>query len=226
MKALLYLTICAFFVSTACKKKDNTKETQTSANSCGKPINLSVVAVGPDVTFEWEDPNNPKSGHYQFEYGLAGFSHGSGTVLITPNLFSADISMTAGNTYQFYVRGYCDATGGYSQWAGPFSYYSDENHNLCLSPSNIQYTIEYDSSDEPIGANMTWDHNGESIFECVMVSDGGNPNDGNVQAVSFSEGIPTYFLDQNTEYDFYIRANCKNGNTPNWVGPKNVNIGG
>ncbi|WP_294679702.1 fibronectin type III domain-containing protein [uncultured Fluviicola sp.] len=226
MRTGLYLTLFVFLVLTACKKKDTTKETQTSVNACGKPTNLNVFAIGPDVLFEWDDPNIPGSGHYQFEYGLTGFSHGSGTTLITPNKFSANISMSAGNTYEFYVRGYCDATGGYSEWAGPFSFYSNENHNLCLSPGNVQYTIEYNALNEPVGANMTWNHNGESIFECVMVSDGANPDNGNIQAFSYSEGTPTYSLTQNTEYDFYVRANCKNGDTPNWIGPKNVNIGG
>ncbi|MNE08191.1 hypothetical protein D3C87_29850 [compost metagenome] len=228
MKTCLYITLSAFFFITACKKKENPpiEDTQTPANTCGKPSNLGLYTIGPEVNFHWENTSATSSSYYQFEYGITGFSQGSGTVVTTSGTTSTNVSMAAGNAYQFYVRGYCDATGGFSDWAGPFSYYSDKNHNMCLVPSNVQYTIEVNGFSEPVGANFTWDHNGETNFEYTIVANGASPANGNIHSISVLQGTPTMFLTQNTEYDFYVRAVCKDGNKTNWVGPKNVNIGG
>lgn len=228
MKTIFYFTLSAFLVITACKKKDTspTEETETPANACSKPVSLSVFTIGPEVTFKWNDDNAPGAAYYQFEYGPTGFAHGSGTLGTTSLKYTNTISLTAGTAYQFYVRGYCDATGGFSDWAGPFSYYSNTNHNLCTAPGNVQYTIEVNGFSEPVGANFTWAHNGESNFEYVIVANGASPSNGNIHSISFSQGTPTMMLTQNTDYDFYVRAVCQDGNKTSWTGPKDVNIGG
>jgi hypothetical protein len=228
MKKTLFFTFCALFIITACKKKENppAEETPTPTNLCTKPSNLGLYTLGPEVYFHWDDNNATAASYYQFEYGITGFSHGSGTVVTTSSTTSSNVSMAAGNAYQFYVNGYCDAIGGYSDWAGPFSYFSNENHNMCLAPSNVQYTIEVNGLSQPVGANFTWSHNGESDFEYMIVANGASPSSGNIHSISFSQGTPTMFLTQNTDYDFYVRAVCKDGNKTSWVGPKDVNIGG
>ncbi|MNK02197.1 hypothetical protein D3C87_200170 [compost metagenome] len=228
MKTSLYLVLAAFLVLSACKKKNTSpiEETQTPVNECGTPKNVSVFTIGPEVTLRWEIPNGSSPSYYQYEYGPTGFAHGSGTVGSTSATFTNNVSMAAGNAYQFYVRGYCDATGGFSDWAGPFSYFTNTNHNMCLVPSNVQFTIETNAFSEPVGAHMTWSHNGETNFECVMVGNNATPESGNIQSFSVLDGTPMYMLTQNTEYDFYVRAVCLDGNKTSWVGPKNVNIGG
>lgn len=227
IKKTLYIAFSTLLIITACKKKENppTEETPTPTNLCSKPSNLGLYTIAAEVYLHWEDNNTTPSSYYQFEYGLSGFAHGSGTVVTTSSTTSNKVSMAAGNAYQFYVRGYCDATNGFSDWTGPFSYYSDANHNLNIAPSNIQFSIEENAFGEPVGANFDWDRNGESKFECTIVADGASPTSGNLTTVDGPSTV-TFFLTQNTDYDFYVRAVCIDGSKTSWAGPKNVNIGG
>lgn len=228
MKTSYYIALSTLLLITAaCKKKETTpvEDPQTSTNACSKPTNLGLYTIAAEVNLHWDDANSPASAYYQFEYGPTGFAHGSGTLVTTSSTSSQKVSMSAGNTYQFYVRGYCDATNGFSDWTGPFSYYSDANHNMNIAPSNIQYSIETNAFSEPVGANFDWDRNGESKFECTVVADGASPASGEITTVNGPATV-TFFLTQNTDYDFYVRAVCLDGTRTSWTGPKNVNIGG
>jgi hypothetical protein len=227
MKNTLYITLSTLLFISACKKKENppAESPQTPTNQCAKPTELGLYTIAAEVFLHWDDNNMTPASYYQFEYGVTGFAHGSGTVVTTSSTTSSKVSMATGNIYQFYVRGYCDATGGFSDWTGPFSYFSDANHNMNIAPSNIQYSIEYNAFGEPVAANFNWDRNGESKFECTIVGDGLSPNSGNITTID-GPGTVTYFLTQNTEYDFYVRAVFLDGTKSSWVGPKNANIGG
>jgi len=83
--------------------------------SCAEPTNLSLVsstATSADVSW------NGTTGQYEYEYGIKGFSIGSGTRVST-SATTATVSLQAANVpNQVFVRSIC-APGDTSLWAGP-----------------------------------------------------------------------------------------------------------
>jgi hypothetical protein len=82
----------------------------------------AVDSLGTDnarlssVILNWEDPNNTND--FQVEYGGAGFSPGTGTLLSSTTDSLLLTGLTPDSTYEYYVRAIC-AVGDSSSWEGP-----------------------------------------------------------------------------------------------------------
>tara|TARA_R110002049_G_scaffold85897_7_gene218379 strand:- start:473 stop:1447 length:975 start_codon:yes stop_codon:yes gene_type:complete len=188
---------------------------------CDAPYDFSVQ----NGTAYWDTYyNETDASYFQVEYGNQGFVLGSGNVLTTNSESTSDASLASGNAYDFYVRAFCNNNLGFSNWEGPVSYYAEYDQNLCNEPSGVTVEVERNGFGEAVGAVFRWEHNGESNFEHVVVSNNQSPESGNINT-SDDVGWPFYNLAQNTNYDFYIRAVCLDGARTEWVGPRNVNIG-
>lgn len=202
-----------FYVRSFCD--DNNKSAWSAAKTlqftdyCGAPINLGVTLSSEGFAFRWDEDDNATS-HYQVEYGVQGFTQGTGTVQNT-NSTSLALPMAAGTTYDFYVRAFCTAATGWSAWSGPYTYFSEYNQNLCTQPTNVQYT-QLSSSQ----ANFTWSFNGETSFEYALV--GGSQTISNATIYTIGTGsTPTFTgLSNWAQYTFYVRAVCSNGNRTPW----------
>lgn len=223
----IFILILSLTSLMACKKETITEEPPAPEPTIGyAPQNLYVGISGFNgMEFRWDSYNiQSPANYFEVEYGLSGFTLGSGTKISTNFEYTNEIPMEGGNAYQFYVRGYYDELSGFGDWAGPYTYFASQDWHMCTPPSNVQYTIESNVFG-PFGAAFTWDKNGEHEFEITVVSNNASPNNANYSTWGLN-GIPVYTLTQNTEYDMYIRAVCLDGSKTNWVGPKNVNIGG
>lgn len=211
------------FVRASCGANQKTAwigpKTITVASYCGRPRNLEF-----GLKLQWDANEDNNSTTYQVQYGLKDFALGTGTTVTTNNKYYEDASLQANNYYDFYVRALCGGGSIWSQWAGPYTYYSTYDLNLCNPPSNVQWTIERNGAGEPVGANFTWNHNGESYFEYVFVSPTQTVNDGTINSVG-PGFTPTILVPQNTSYHFYVRGVCANGNRTSWTGPITFNIG-
>ncbi|MBR9847073.1 MAG: hypothetical protein GYB35_13645 [Algicola sp.] len=186
---------------------------------CSKPENLNVF--GDELDWEFNSFSINAS-YFQVEYGLQGFSTGTGTQITTNDEYVVGLAMEQGNIYDFYVRAFCENNVGWSDWAGPVSYFADQDYNLCNPPSNVQYFIEYITGSSA-GVRFEWDYNGETQFEHVLVSNNGNPDNGTISS-SDTFGWPVYTgLSTFADYDFYVRGVCNDGTRTVWVGPLNVN---
>src|SRR5690606_10363715 len=104
--------------------------------SCPAPTNLAA----DNITFTSADLSwSGNGGDYEFEWGLSGFTQGTGT-MISPATSPVELTGLTGQTsYQFYVREYCGVDDGYSTWAGPFTFYTD------YCEATTQYTYQYES---------------------------------------------------------------------------------
>jgi hypothetical protein len=90
------------------------------APTCLKPTNLvatNITSSGADLG--WTENNGSTS--WNIEYGVAGFTPGSGTQPPTINTNPYSVTMLANTTYEFYVQTDCGG-GDLSDWAGPFTY--------------------------------------------------------------------------------------------------------
>lgn len=92
------------------------------APSCLSPTNLAVsnaTATGATVTFT---PSATGVASYQVVYGLSGFDPNTGGTTVTATTSPVTLTgLTAGNTYQVYVRSNCSA-GGTSVFTAPVTF--------------------------------------------------------------------------------------------------------
>ncbi len=195
--------------------------------TCPQLTNSTVFRVGDAVEFKWgtSDPSSLFS-YYEVEYGLKGFALGEGTIVTTNSSKTRSISMTQNNIYDFYVRANCDNNIGWSEWAGPVGYFTDVDVNPCTDPSNLVWGIEYNFFGDPIGARLAWEKNYNSEFEYTVVLDGASPDLGQIETYYHSSLASLVYLSQNTDYHFYVRTLCVDGEKKSWIGPVSLNIGG
>lgn len=89
--------------------------------TCPKPINLTVSNLtSSSATLSWTEQGSATQ--WQIEYGLQGFTLGTGTSQLA---FTNPVNLSglsSGVFYNYYVRSICGA-GDTSFWAGPFTFY-------------------------------------------------------------------------------------------------------
>lgn len=95
---------------------------EISANTCITPSQLTTSAVYPtSATIAWTSLAGETE--WNVEYGVAGFTQGTGTILdVTTNPFIID-NLTANTDYDFYVQAVCSETDS-SAWSNAGSFYT------------------------------------------------------------------------------------------------------
>lgn len=95
-------------------------EVQLYANQiCIPPSNLSATNISTtNADLGWNENGSATS--WQIEWGLNGFSQGTGNLMIATNPQNIG-TLTASNTYDFYVRAIC-GPGDTSIWVGPYTF--------------------------------------------------------------------------------------------------------
>jgi hypothetical protein len=89
--------------------------------TCTAPTNVAAVRLATDatkVTVTWVGA--PDGNSYQVQYGNAGFTIGSGTILASSTQSKVVPNLLATVSYDFYVRSNCDANQN-SAWVGPIN---------------------------------------------------------------------------------------------------------
>ena len=82
--------------------------------TCNAPTSVTVNAAATTATVSWTAGEGNNS--FEVEYGVRGFSHGSGTIVESQST-TVDINGLEPNTqYDVYVRGLCDQST-YSNWS-------------------------------------------------------------------------------------------------------------
>ena len=201
------------FVRAVCQ--DGSKSSWSNAKTisiveyCDTPKNLLLSNNGSGTSLVWDYYNTVS--YFQVEYGVQGFTLGTGTNIQVNSASFNDIPLQADTTYDFYVRAYCNNTLGWSNWSEPKSYYSQNMQNLCTTPSNVAF---YNEGSGFIRAE--WSLNGESLFEVVVVNPGVNVSQGSITTIS-SGSWPVF--NHGSGRDFYVRAVCTGGNRTPWSGP-------
>lgn len=106
------------------------------APSCNLPIGIAfsgITTSGANVAW-----THPTSTSFKFEYGVSGFTQGTGVTDTTSSLSSMLSGLAANTTYDFYVQAYC-GTSDSSGYSGPFSFTT-----LC-SAATLPYLQDFSS---------------------------------------------------------------------------------
>lgn len=92
------------------------------APSCLAPTNgIASNITASAAQLDWTESGSALT--WDVEYGLSGFTQGSGTFINgtsnNPEMLSG---LTSASDYEFYVRAVCGGANGSSSWSGPYSF--------------------------------------------------------------------------------------------------------
>jgi gliding motility-associated-like protein len=144
--------------------------------SCPEPINILHRYIGNGCEeISWTSYSNNPNTVYQIEYGLEGFTLGSGVVLSTSHTTDTVCGLRENVTYEFHVRAICDSNDT-SRYSSPVYV------RRCLqrsTPQCIDYTVL-------TGPNVTCTYGTYSFYNNYTSSGSGpyanvgirNPNNG------------------------------------------------
>lgn len=173
--------------------------------ACAAPNTLNADSI--DFNQAWLSWNATGSS-FNLEFGSAGFSLGTGTLITgitTPNHQLTNLA--AVTSYDFYVQ--VDCGTGQSAWAGPFSF---STLDPCGEPLSVQITSTTMNS-----ATINWgSNNHEWIIEWAP-SSLYNPGLGIQTVVNSTPPYTLTGLAANTSYSFRIMTDCDSLQS-NWVG--------
>ena len=159
---------------------------------------------------------------YEVEYGVAGFSLGTGTIITTE---SYDTSTTItqfqpDTTYDFYVRANCSESGS------DFSQYAMKQHtttSYCPKPYDLDVTYisgtSCDINDLKV-FRFDWSYysNSNIVNYTISLPDFGDAPEfgGTFDTSNNTISIQGLFCGT---FDFYVRANCDDNSSSDWAGP-------
>lgn len=103
---------------------DNFRIISLPASACAAPSGLNATVGLIDATLSWT--NGSGNTLSNIEWGIAGFTQGSGTLITAFNQGSGSLmlnNLMMGTSYDFYVQDSCaSAQGTVSNWTGPFTF--------------------------------------------------------------------------------------------------------
>lgn len=179
---------------------------------CNDVSNLTVTNITENsADLSWTENGTATS--WQIEYGEENFTQGTGTFAVTSDNPYGLNGLNASEDYEFYVRAICGA-GDTSGWVGPFGFATNDPAVECELPTNLTATNITDNS-----ADLGWTENGSATsWQIEYGEEDFDQGEGNLVVTSDNPYTVTG-LEEDEDYEFYVRAICANGDTTDWVGP-------
>ena len=186
--------------------------TQGSSSSCSTPDNLGQYWSQYDYNLDWN--GNFGDDYYEVEYGISGFTQGTGTVKTVNSSDYSDGVFVQGNTYDFYTRANCGGSD-WSNWAGPASFYADQNANRCRKPLGVL------ANRNGAYIEVTIQPDGESMHEVNFNNINFNDSE-NIHTQNQVNGTYGTFS-SSTDWYVWVRSVCDDGSKTAWTGPTVIN---
>jgi hypothetical protein len=198
---IVCLTLALF---AGCAKNNNSP-------SCPTPTyNVSGIGQG---NLSVSLSNSYSYGFLNIEYGVNGFSRGSGTK-VTLSSHGGQISGLTNGTYDVYIQGNCGGTNN-SSWAGPVSALVTGGTvaGNCSPPFNLSAYVT--TNNVMVSWTPPYDISGSTVYD-VHFDTTGFPVGGGHSLTANSPSVTLTSLLSNTTYDIMVRAKCDDGNWGPW----------
>ncbi|WP_246288514.1 hypothetical protein [Winogradskyella costae] len=188
---LLFAFACIIF---SCNNDDDV------AAVCDTATNISSNSItNNSAIITWNTTNS--SGQHTLEYGLSGFTIGSGTIVSATDTDAALTALQANTTYDVYIQTSCSSTNISTQ-TDAFSFTTSPNP-ICnpvtnVSSSSITHnstTITWETTDALAQHTIEYGVSGFTIGNGITISE------------SDTDAELTELLG-NTTYDVYIKSTC------------------
>jgi len=173
--------------------------------SCSAPTNQTETNIsGYQADLGWTTGG---SNEWQIEWDTAGFTQGTGHLVITTNNPYTLTGLDPTTSYDWYVRDICGA-GDTSTWTGVHTFTTTV---ACPAP-----TDQTETNITTTSADLGWTQVGTSTSWDIRIGLAGYDTASNPSFSNTSNNPLTVdTLTVNTEYDWYVRSAC--GST--WTGP-------
>ncbi|MFC5270525.1 fibronectin type III domain-containing protein [Adhaeribacter terreus] len=179
--------------------------------TCNVPTNLTATNI-TNTTADLAFTPSAGTGTYDVEYGLTGFTPGTGTVVNVSNSPASVSNLTANTSYQFYVTKNC-GSGVTSSRVGPENFTTTNTQPVvCDAPTNLNAS---NIGSTTATLNFTPSATGSTgTYTLEYGPSGFTPGNGTI--VSGLTGSPynASNLLPGVTYDFYVTKNCTGGNSP------------
>lgn len=183
---------------------------------CPGPSNVSISSSGNATTVSWTS----SASDHKIEYGLAGFTQGTGTQ-ISPATSPAVITGLMGSTtYDLYIQDSCSATS--VTWIGPISFTTPQS----LVSLPYYEGFETNSGDWLTdGSNSSWEHGAPAGVTFTAASQGSKAwvtnLDGDYNNNEFST-LTSPYIDNSSGsfdvvYEFDMALETENNWDESWV---------
>jgi hypothetical protein len=170
--------------------------------TCAPPTALTATALtATGATLGWTAGSTETL--WNVEYGVTGFTQGTGTIVNGVTNPYAITGLTQNTTYQFYVKSDCGGSGT-STWAGPFSFTTPYS---CPKP-----TLPTVTNITTTSAQLGWTNGGSETAWIVYYKTAADANYTEVPGVT-TNPYTLSGLTQATSYIFKVKANCSVSDT-------------
>lgn len=180
-----------------------------TALTCPDPSTLSASNITPfEAVLGWTEFGSAAA--WNIEYGAPGFTAGSGTtVAVTANPYTLT-GLSAETDYEFYVQSDCGG-GDLSGFVGPFSFSTPAT---CLAPSTLTA-----SNMTLTSADLGWTENGTATLWNIEYGAPGFVLGSGTTETGVTNAYTLTGLTADTQYEFYVQADCGSGDLSSWSGP-------
>jgi len=212
------------YVTSICSSTESSKSVglysittdQSLCDSTNSSINiyqysLSNISVNIDSSGE----NSYEIVKYELEYGIEGFTQGSGTLLdVQSNGVISITDFQPNTTYDFYYRANCSGND-----YGDYKFAQYTTLSSCPEPTNVSVSYQSGScSNGSASYYFNWDYySGADIVNySVSIRSTGQEPYSSFTTTNTHISLTNFYCGSR---DFYVRANCNNGGTSDWYGP-------
>ncbi|WP_447637810.1 fibronectin type III domain-containing protein [Flavobacterium microcysteis] len=190
----------------------------TKASQCTGTTSVEIAQLYPNEIELFFTYSGTSQDHYEVEYGLAGFTLGTGTKVTTsPGNSSKTLTgIQASVVYDLYVRSYC-----ISGEKTPYTKYTYTTINGCPKPTNLNsWNISGSCTAGTETRAFSWSYpSGTPQNYTFAIAQGATDHPENATTFTTSErSISLTNLNCNWRV-FYVRANCTNTDKSEWAGP-------
>ena len=174
--------------------------------SCSAPSNTGITGLTPHtVQFNWTSGG---STNYNVEYGVAGFTLGTGTVVsVVTDTFLVVNTLSSDTEYDWYVQDSC-GVNDLSVWTAGNSFTTLIS---CHAPTNDIVT-----DITTVSAQLNWTSGGSSNYNVEYGINGFTRGTGTVVNVVSDTFAIVSGLSNGTVYDWYVQDSCGVGDVSVW----------
>jgi len=210
VKTYLYIIFVIVFCSCS-SESGNNDSTDDNPITCNTPNGNIVSDVSENsVTINW---NIEDSKTYEIEYGILNFTQGQGQSISNLNSSTDITNLEAETIYQYYIRTNC-GNNNFSSWLGPFNFTTAAAPITCESPvpylmtslTNESKKISWFAVENADSYTIEYGHYGFNIGEGQTI------NTDETSAI-------IEYVNIGPVYELYLKANCNDNTSSNWVGP-------
>nr|WP_299206659.1 fibronectin type III domain-containing protein [uncultured Brumimicrobium sp.] len=178
--------------------------------ACPAPVDLAITNLtATTVDLGWTEFGTATA--WNVEYGAAGFSQGSGTMVNGTTTNPHNLTgLTPETVYEFYVQSDCGGTDQ-SNWVGPFEFTTPPT---CPAPTDLDIQNLTATS-----VDLEWTEAGAATDWNIEYGTYGYTQGNGTDVATTTNPHSLTGLTPETTYDFYVQADCGVSDQSVWVGP-------